>query len=61
MWHVWGRGEVRRGFWFGDPREDHLETLDVDGRVILKWILEKWEGACAGLIWLRTAISNGFL
>ena len=26
MWHVWGRGEVRTGFWWGDPRErDHLE------------------------------------
>jgi len=26
-------------------RRDHLEDLDMDGRVILEWILEKqWEG-----------------
>ena len=28
MWHVWGRGEVGTGFWWGDLREgDHLEDL----------------------------------
>jgi hypothetical protein len=20
MWHIWGRGEVFRGFWLGDPK-----------------------------------------
>jgi hypothetical protein len=34
MWHVWGRGEVHIGFWWGDLRErDHLEDLGIDGRV----------------------------
>jgi hypothetical protein len=23
---------------------DHLEGLDIDGRVLLKWILKKYEG-----------------
>jgi hypothetical protein len=39
MWHVWGRGEVHTGFWWGNLREgDHLEDQGVDGRVILKLI-----------------------
>jgi hypothetical protein len=34
------RGEVHTGFWWGDLREgDHLEDLGVDGRTILKSIL----------------------
>jgi hypothetical protein len=40
-----GRGEVHTGFWWEDLREkDHLEVPSVDGRIILKWIYEKWDG-----------------
>jgi len=48
MWHVWVRGEVHTGFWWGDLREgDHLEDQGVDGSIILK----KWDGeAWTGLI-----------
>ena len=55
MWQIWGAGEVRIGFWWGDLRErNHFEDLGVDGSIVLKWILKKWDGeAWTGLIWLR--------
>jgi hypothetical protein len=34
----WGR----RGFWWENQKErDHYEDLDMGGRIILVWILEK--------------------
>jgi hypothetical protein len=30
------------GFWLENRKErDHYENLDVDGRIILEWILER--------------------
>jgi len=30
-------GELHTGFWWGEPRErDHLEDLNIDGRIILQ-------------------------
>ena len=54
MWHVWGRGEVRTGFLWGNLRKrDYLEDPGLDGRIILKWIFMKWNGAWTGLSWFR--------
>jgi hypothetical protein len=37
MWHVWGRGDVHAGFWWGNLRErDHLEEIGVYEKVIIK-------------------------
>jgi hypothetical protein len=41
---------------------DHLESLSVDGRKILKWVLkEENEWARNRLIWLRTGRRDVFL
>ena len=61
MWHVWGRGDVYTGFWWGNLRErDHLKDADIDGRIMLRWIFRNWDvGAWTGLIWLRTGTGEG--
>jgi hypothetical protein len=42
---VWGIGEIYTGFWWRNLREgDNLEDPGVDGRIMLKWISEKWDG-----------------
>ena len=42
--HGLGQGDIHTGFWWGNLREgDYLRDLDVDGRIILKWILRKWD------------------
>jgi hypothetical protein len=47
----WGRGKVYIGFWWGNIRErDNLKDLGIDGRIILKCILKKWDGAWIGVI-----------
>ena len=36
---------MRTGFWWGNLMEGaHLEDLDIDGRIIAKWIFRKWDG-----------------
>jgi hypothetical protein len=40
-----GKDEVNTGFYWRNLREgDNLEDPGVDGRLILKWIFEKWDG-----------------
>ena len=46
---------MHTGFWWGNVREgDHLEDLDVDGRLILKWIFKQW-GGMGGMGWIHLA------
>jgi len=47
----------------GNLRErDHLEDSDVDGRIILRWILRKSDvGLWSGLIWLWIGTGGGHL
>jgi hypothetical protein len=56
---TYGGKEVHTGFWWGDLREgDRLGDPGVDGRMILKSIFKRWDGAWIGLRWLR--IGTGF-
>jgi hypothetical protein len=39
-----GRVEAYTVFWCGNLKErDHLGDPDVDGRIILRWNLKKWD------------------
>jgi len=41
---VWGRGQVYKGFSWGNLKERvHLQDPVVDGRTILRWIFRNWD------------------
>ena len=43
-------------------RKKHLEDLDVDEKIILKWIFKSWvEEAWTGLLWLRIGTGGELL
>jgi len=56
-------GEVRTGILWVDLRErDHLEGVDLDGKMILIWISRKWNReAWTGLLWLITGTGGDLL
>jgi hypothetical protein len=58
-----GNRKMRKGLWWGDLMPRHnFKYLDVDGRIILKWIFKKWAAeAWPELIWLRIATGGGRL
>jgi hypothetical protein len=55
------RGEAYTGFWWGNLRErDHLGDPGVDGRIILRWIIRKWNvGVWTGSSWLSVGRGGG--
>jgi hypothetical protein len=52
-----GKRRGTYGFWW----ENHLEGLGVVGRIIIKGIFRKGDGAWPRLIWLGIRTSGGFL
>ena len=55
--------EVCTGFWWRSLRErDNWGDPDVDRRIILRWIVRKWEGVVGtGWSWLRIGTGGGHL
>jgi hypothetical protein len=52
------------GIWWERFNEiHHFEDVDVDGRIILRWILEKYNGVVwtGGFICLKIGTSGGLL
>jgi hypothetical protein len=53
-----GRRGMHRGCWWESQNED----LDVGGRIILKFIVDKWDGVVlTGFIWLGIGASGWLL
>jgi hypothetical protein len=50
-------------FWWKRQKErDHWGDLDIGSRIILKFIIEKWDAVVwIGLIWLWTGTIGGLL
>ena len=58
-----GIGELNTGFWSGNLKEGgHLEDPGIDWKIILKWIVKKWDGGVwTGLTCLREGTGGGLL
>ena len=61
MWRM-GEGRSVHRVLVGKPEGKRpLGDLDVDGRIILGWTFEKWEGLETGWSWLRIGTDGGHL
>jgi hypothetical protein len=63
--HVERIGEKRNAYrifgWKAGMKET-TRRLDLRGRIILKWILERWDGVIwTGLMWLRIETTGELL
>jgi hypothetical protein len=55
-----GRTEMDTGFWLGTMKEsDHLEDIGVEATIILKWMLNRYDGRTwTRLIWFSIKIGG---
>jgi hypothetical protein len=65
MHHVWGSGEMHTEFWWGNTKwRDHLEDLDMGGKIILNGFYGNGMRGCGvwtGLMWLGVMGVGGLL
>ena len=55
-----GRGEHKILVGKPDGKRNHWGDHDVDGKMILRWIVRKWEGVVGtGWSWLKTETGGG--
>jgi hypothetical protein len=53
---------MHTGLWWGNLNEGGcLEGTVVNGRIILKWIFDKWDGAWSRSVRLKTGTGGGLL
>jgi hypothetical protein len=59
---MWKKG-MHVGYWWENQKEiDHWGGRDVSGWIILRWILERYDGVVwIGLMWFRLEIGGGLL
>jgi hypothetical protein len=56
------RGSCIEVGWESQTETTSRKMYDVDGRIILRWILEKQDGVVrTGIIWLMTGTTRGLL
>ena len=61
-WHAVYTGEKRatcRILVANMKKRENLEDLNVNVRIILKWIFRKWNGAGPILMWVRIGTGGG--
>jgi len=62
MGHIWGNMRNAYSVLVGKANgRNYLEVLGIDWSVILKWILNRWDGMTwTGFIWLRVGTMGRF-
>jgi hypothetical protein len=61
MWRVWGERGVHRVLVGKPDGKSHWGDPDLDGRIILRWILRKEEVVGSGWSWFTIGTGGGHL